>query len=310
MQDNQLAIRIQLKKKPTEAKETLQILWGRVIAVVLVTILVVGLAVWLLWRAIPGPDANDFANSVPPSAPATVVPGTPKPEVAPVAAADQSVSPVSGDLRSANGDGAQAAKAVTAPVPKPDAPIAATSKGAVADPAEAAAPVLTSEAVSTSAAATPNETATTEVAAPETLTSERAPPDNTLAPEQPGKHHVPGALAKVDIRSGHVGRAAISQTREGRTPGAPLSEVVAMDGRNLITLYMFTRYQNLSGQWVFHDWYRNGKREARVRVRPHLAEMDIYSSKFIDTHMLGDWQVKVRTAAGTLLAETSFTVVP
>ena len=305
MQDNQLAIRIQLKKKPTETNAALEILWDRVIAVGLAAILMVGLAVWLLWRAIPGPDANDIAGGATQVAPASAALETPKPEVRPLAPVEHRVASVSGNRRSANDDAGQAPTAVTEPAPKPDEAI---EKGAVSDPAEAAAPTAISD-VATS------EAVTTETTTTETLTSERARHEATPAPEQlaapaAADLQASGAFAKVDIRSDHVARAVISQTREGRAPGVPLGEVVAMDGRDLITLYMFTHYQNLRGQWVFHDWYRNGKRQARVRARPHLAEMDIYSSKFIDTHMLGDWQVKVRTAAGTLLAETSFKVVP
>ena len=116
--------------------------------------------------------------------------------------------------------------------------------------------------------------------------------------------------AVVKRLSSHVPWAAISDEQNKRRPGRALPAALHFEeGVDLLTVYFFTEYQGLKRQWVYHDWYRNGKREARVRLRPHLDEFSTFSSKYIDRNMRGAWQVKVVTEKDEVLAQAEFKVM-
>lgn len=83
-----------------------------------------------------------------------------------------------------------------------------------------------------------------------------------------------------------------------------------MGANDLLTLYFFTTYNNLKGQSLYHDWYRNGQRIARIKSRPSTQDVEVYSSKYIDPLMLGDWEVKAVADSGKVLAEARFEIKP
>ncbi len=117
-------------------------------------------------------------------------------------------------------------------------------------------------------------------------------------------------VAEVAILSPKINSAVVSDERVQREPGRALPKTLRMGASDLLTVYFFTDYRNLQGQWVYHDWYLNGKRMARVKSRPHKQNFSAYSSKYIDRHMTGDWQVKVVDENNQLLARTGFEVLP
>lgn len=117
------------------------------------------------------------------------------------------------------------------------------------------------------------------------------------------------SLAQVTILSEeHVVRAQITPLVEFKEPVGVSPAVISMDTSGLIKVYFFTELRDLKGQKIFYDWYRNGERQARVFVRPYNNVMRASSSKFIDQHMVGQWQVKVHSEGGTPLAEGTFEV--
>ncbi|MDX1588202.1 MAG: DUF2914 domain-containing protein [Oleiphilaceae bacterium] len=66
--------------------------------------------------------------------------------------------------------------------------------------------------------------------------------------------------------------------------------------------------QGLKGQTLHHNWYRKGQRQARITMKPQLDRLSAHSSKYVDTHQLGDWQVIMVTDEGEVLAEAGFEV--
>ena len=91
-------------------------------------------------------------------------------------------------------------------------------------------------------------------------------------------------------------------------PVDELGRVVSMKGESLIRVYLFTQLENLSGKTMYHSWYRNGDRMAKVRIPVIKAKYHASSSKFIDRFMLGDWQVKITDDDGKSYADVKFTV--
>ena len=277
-QKNNLAIRIQVKKKPLPAQvkaADVEILWGRIAAAVLgvIMLLVIGVWMWLHSPSSHAPPSKKSSNALTAtevqsssSAPATVTAEVPEPVPETVAS--------------------EIAQITAAPEP---------AVGADALPAGSAQAVANTLEPSP---AKPINNAKTSPVRPQASTAKAA----NVTSNQP--------LAEVKINSALITSAALSTEISKRMPGAPLPQVVHLNGAPLLTLYFFTHYQNAKGQWLYHDWYRNGKRIARIKSRPHLKAFKAYSSKYIDKFMLGDWQVKVSDQQGKVLAAASFTLAP
>lgn len=115
--------------------------------------------------------------------------------------------------------------------------------------------------------------------------------------------------AEVHVHSPKVKSAIITREMKNRAPGAALADVVDVAEGELLTVYFYTEFDGLAKQALHFDWFQNGKRRARVKIRPIEENIGSYSSKYITHRMTGDWSVKVSTAAGEKLASAKFKVV-
>ncbi len=132
----------------------------------------------------------------------------------------------------------------------------------------------------------------------------------TEAPAE-GDRAVPvSAPALVEIRAPGLTRAQLTLELEDKEPVGLMPGQLAMNDQGLLRVYLFTETRGLKDQSHFHDWYLNGQRVARVRIRPYANEMRASSSKFIDRNMTGDWRVEVVMANGEPLATGAFVVTP
>lgn len=115
--------------------------------------------------------------------------------------------------------------------------------------------------------------------------------------------------AAVNVHSPKVKQALITREMKNRKPGDPLSDVVYVTEGELLTVYFYAEFDGLAKQTLHFDWFQNGKRRARVRIRPLEENIGNYSSKYITHRMTGDWSVSVNTASGEKLASANFKVV-
>ncbi|HEY7773316.1 MAG TPA: DUF2914 domain-containing protein [Marinagarivorans sp.] len=115
-------------------------------------------------------------------------------------------------------------------------------------------------------------------------------------------------LAQVNSHSKHMLRAALATAVSGREPGNNAAAVLYVPKDQLLTVYFFTELDGLRKQTVHYDWFRNDKRVARVKIRPRFDTTGNFSSKYINTQMLGQWRVTAQTADGELLASARFEV--
>jgi len=108
----------------------------------------------------------------------------------------------------------------------------------------------------------------------------------------------------------HVGiaRAELTDGVRDKEPLDPLGYDVPMNEEGIIKVVLFTEMHDLDGTVLYHDWYRNENRQARVRIPVNVSRQRSHSSKFINRQMLGDWRVKVVDGAGELYAEANFRV--
>ncbi len=137
-----------------------------------------------------------------------------------------------------------------------------------------------------------------------------------LVPEdwQPGEAETVSSTQPIPLISPvsklHVGitRADLTKTLINGEPVELYDYHVPMNEDGIIKVILFTEMEDLKGTLLFHDWYRNEVRQARVKIPVNVKLQRSYSSKFINAQMLGDWRVKVVDEAGELYAEANFVV--
>ena len=139
--------------------------------------------------------------------------------------------------------------------------------------------------------------------APATATSK-----DTLFTDQAKKSTNNASLASVKTYSDHLVWAQLTHEVEHKEPQGPLPAVLTMNDQGLLKVCFFTELSGLDGQTVYYDWFLEDKRMARVKIRPRDGVSKSYSSKYIDRHMLGRWQVHAATESGEKLASAQFTV--
>ena len=80
---------------------------------------------------------------------------------------------------------------------------------------------------------------------------------------------------------------------------------------NVGKLYCLTRIEGSSGSTeVAHVWYHNDEERARIVLPVHSSVWRTYSSKIIQQHEVGLWQVKVLDSEGKVLKVIEFQIAP
>jgi len=113
----------------------------------------------------------------------------------------------------------------------------------------------------------------------------------------------------VEILDARIKKAQLSSNLEKGMPVDKLSSQVLMSQEGIIKVHLFTEMENLRGQYLLHDWYRNGERQARVKIPVNYDHQRSSSSKFINQQMLGTWTVKVIDEQGKHYIYASFEVI-
>lgn len=117
------------------------------------------------------------------------------------------------------------------------------------------------------------------------------------------------SMARLSIHQDAIARAVLTLDIKDDEPGKPLPFDVPMSQEGIIKVILFTEMQNLKGEILYHEWFRNGVRQARVKIPVNVRQQKSYSSKFINAQMLGDWQVKVSNERLGILVDASFRVI-
>lgn len=323
-----LSIRLQLppddedqqKGKPDEVIY----LWDRIILAGLAAAVVVVGIVAGAWYALSGPAPDPVRPAIVTAVPATAPAADPSADSAALAttksaAADQTQvsSAIDGSGTStqeaapANDTAAKVQPAIGGPAVTPlaNAPTAGQTTPAELGPSAGNEQSPKAEDDSVETASTDRNKQAEVGARPATATT-RAPSPAVRPNAAPaGNAAVPAQQpAKVEVLSDHLLHAQLSNRLVNRTPLDQASAVIPMNEEGLVTVYFYTELQDLQGETVYYNWYRDDKRVARVRARPQRPITRAYSSKFIDRHMLGQWRVELDSADGETLARAEFEI--
>lgn len=118
-----------------------------------------------------------------------------------------------------------------------------------------------------------------------------------------------GKPTRTEILSDAIARASLARGLRDREPVGIYENAVSLNGKDLITVFMFTQTRGYVGEELFHNWYLNDGRIAQVVIKPWISPMRASSSKKIIPSMIGDWRVEIVDASGKKLAVTTFEVV-
>ena len=144
-------------------------------------------------------------------------------------------------------------------------------------------------------------TTTTTVAATSSTTT-LAPTTTTLAPAQKSQVPVPAAVPVGGIK---VDQLVITSGVTANQPVNDLSKVAASEHGNI---YCYMRLSNAgSAQAVKHVWVSpGGKAVAQIELTAHKGASATWSYINITGQRAGQWQVRVETKDGAVLAQKGF----
>lgn len=274
--------------------------WGRLLGVLTVLLLLAVAFIWIFWPVtkLESVDANPVAEQQTTTADNSKQkqPAGDQPQT------DYAGDPPQADSRVATDESAGAGNAEgdgQAPVTGNDKP--ATSRPEQAPQGEehestTTAGNKTGEASGTRQNNEVSETATTA-----------SPAESEPSPQRVAESN--HALAEVSIQSPHLHRATLTQNLQEKEPVGNLPGVVAMGEEGIIRVFFFNHLLDLKGRTLFHNWYRDGERVARVTIRPYSDSMRASSAKYINRDMLGQWRVEAVTAEGSVLGSGRFQVL-
>jgi len=115
--------------------------------------------------------------------------------------------------------------------------------------------------------------------------------------------------AEVLIVNSGISRAVLTTSLEGKIPGEPLGAKVALPTEGIMKVILFTEMKGIRGKTLYHEWYREGVRQARVKIPVNVDPQRSYSSKYINHQMLGKWQVKILDGQSEPYVLTDFEVI-
>ncbi|MEN8261046.1 MAG: DUF2914 domain-containing protein [Pseudomonadota bacterium] len=106
-----------------------------------------------------------------------------------------------------------------------------------------------------------------------------------------------------------VVRAKLSRGIWQREPFGKVVTPVRAEPDRAIGLFFFTELEGAQGQRFFHQWLRDGKLVFEQPVRLRAGKTRFYTSKLLNTNMLGRWEVILKDARGRVLYREGFQLI-
>ena len=106
--------------------------------------------------------------------------------------------------------------------------------------------------------------------------------------------------------SSNVARAQFTTGIKAREPIDRIESVVYAEGPQLKRLFYFTELLDLKGETIIHRWEHEGELVAEVKFKVRGNRWRVYSSKYLQPQMTGQWRVIVVNSKGESLAAADF----
>ena len=105
----------------------------------------------------------------------------------------------------------------------------------------------------------------------------------------------------------NVASAVICKNVTDRQPVEPGTSFSASVGR----LYCYSKIADIQNSTkIVHAWYFEDVERARIQLGVNPPNWRTHSSKIIQTHEIGKWQVKILDASGNALENVDFEITP
>ena len=118
---------------------------------------------------------------------------------------------------------------------------------------------------------------------------------------------VPHSIHAQQSGNLNVATAVICKSIDSRQPVEPGTRFSASIGR----LYCYSKIADIENSTkIQHVWYFGDTERARVSLAVNPPSWRTYSSKIIQAHEIGQWQVKIFDESGNLLKDVVFEVTP
>ena len=118
---------------------------------------------------------------------------------------------------------------------------------------------------------------------------------------------VPYSIHAQQTGNLNVASAVICKNVVDRQPVEPGTSFSASVGR----LYCYSKIAAIQNSTkIVHVWYFGDTERARIPLKVNPPSWRTYSSKKIQGHETGKWQVKILDASGNLLEDVVFEITP
>lgn len=108
------------------------------------------------------------------------------------------------------------------------------------------------------------------------------------------------------ISSTNIVRAQLATKLQGLEPANSVGNQVKAKTRGTVRVYYFNEVHGLKGKTVSHQWTHDGKIYANVSAEIKSNTWRMYSSKALNSTMLGEWKIQVTDDKGNVLATRAF----
>lgn len=112
-------------------------------------------------------------------------------------------------------------------------------------------------------------------------------------------------LQGTEVSSPSVKRFLLAKSVANNKPIGDLNSV-RLNDNGVAAVYAFSDVVGMKNDFLFYEWFRNGKRVAKVRVGVWAKRWRSYSSKVLNERMRGSWRVELRNDEDRLLASADF----
>jgi hypothetical protein len=118
---------------------------------------------------------------------------------------------------------------------------------------------------------------------------------------------VPHSILAQQTGNLSVATAVVCKSIDNRQPVDPGPSFSASVGR----LYCYSKIADIENSTkIQHVWYFGNTERARVALAVNPPSWRTYSSKIIQAHEIGKWQVKILDESGNLLKDVAFEITP
>lgn len=108
------------------------------------------------------------------------------------------------------------------------------------------------------------------------------------------------------ITSNNIVRAQLATKLNGLEPANSVANQIKAKARGTVRVYYFNELHGLKGRTVTHQWTHDGKIYANVSAEIKSNTWLMYSSKALNSSMLGEWKIQVSDDKGNVLATRHF----